>query len=402
MIWLVATVFVGVYVGMILGKIPGLALDRTGIALLGAIVLITAGIVPPGRFLDAIDVSTIVLLFGLMVLSAQFRLAGAYSAIVSALGRHSLGPSHFLGVIVVTTAVLSALLINDVVCLAVTPVVIAICSKRGFNPLPYLLAVACASNIGSAVTLVGNPQNILVGQTLRMSFVSYLLDSLVPVLLSLGSLWVILCHQYRNQWMLPTSLSQITVPPFSIWQTVKGMLIVIILLFVYLSGLFPRDLITLGGAGVLLCSRRLHSRANLSLVDWQLLVLFIGLFIVNFAVRESGLLHSLQSIVLTLGIDLQQSGWLFLTCAVLSNIVSNVPAVMLLLPLVEHPSAGAILALSSTLAGNLIIVGSIANIIVVDQAARMGIRIGWLDHAKTGLPVTMVSLAVAGLWLWIW
>ncbi|MBU0982231.1 MAG: anion transporter, partial [candidate division Zixibacteria bacterium] len=147
---IVAAVFAVVYLGMIAGRMPGLALDRTGLALLGAIVLMATGAVRDTDLLDAIDVRTIALLFGLMILSAQFRLAGAYSHIVRSIGNYDLSPAHLLAAIVSATALLSALLINDVICLAMTPIVIAICSSRQINPIPYLLGVACASNIGSA------------------------------------------------------------------------------------------------------------------------------------------------------------------------------------------------------------------------------------------------------------
>lgn len=399
--WIVVLVFAVVYFGMIIGRIPGFALDRTGVALLGAIVLLAAGTVGAGDLNEAVDVPTIALLFGLMVLSAQFRLAGAYSFIVRAVGKWELSPSGLLAVIVLTTAVLSAILINDIVCLALTPVVIEICGRRRLNPLPFLLGIACSSNIGSAATLVGNPQNILVGQTLGMSFSSYLLDSLPPVSLSLVLLWVLIVLQYRKNWKLAFDGLEIPAPPFSRWQTIKGAAITLLLLVVFFEGTWPRDLAVLTAAALLLCSRRMRSREILGIVDWQLLVLFLSLFIVNFALRESGALQALQTYLLSFGVNLHHPGWLFLVTAALSNLVSNVPAVMLLLPFAEHPSAGPVLALASTLAGNLLVVGSIANIIVIDQASRLGITIDWKQHARTGIPITLISLIIAGFWLWL-
>lgn len=141
------------------------------------------------------------------------------------------------------------------------------------------------------------------------------------------------------------------------------------------------------------------SRRFLGLVDWNLLVLVSGLFVVNHALRQSGLLQQLLDRCREMGADPSDPTLLFASTAVLSNLVSNVPATMLLLPLATHPLGGTILALSSTLAGNMLIVGSIANIIVVDQAARLGVRIGWREHARIGVPITLVSLLLAGLWL---
>lgn len=400
MIWIVVTVFVVVYLGMILGRIPGLALDRTGVALLGAIVLLATGTVEAGNLTNVIDIPTIALLFGLMVLSAQFRLAGTYSYIVRAVGEFELKPSQLLAVVIATTALLSSLLINDVVCLAMTPVVIEICIRRQLDPVPFLLGVACASNIGSAATLVGNPQNILVGQALDLSFSGYLLDSVVPVAVSLCLLWLVIVIQYKTRWRAEGNEIEIDIPEFSRWQTSKGGIIALIILALFLSGAWPRDLVALSGAGILLLSRRMRSREMLGIVDWQLLLLFASLFIVNFALRESSVLNSMQLSLQNAGVNLHSPNWLFVISAGLSNIVSNVPAVMLLLPFASHPSAGPILALASTLAGNLIVVGSIANIIVIEQAHRLGVNISWKRHAFTGIPVALLSLTVAGLWLW--
>ena len=137
----------------------------------------------------------------------------------------------------------------------------------------------------------------------------------------------------------------------------------------------------------------------LGLVDWQLLVLFVGLFIVNHALQETGLPARAITALAGLGMDLHDPAPLFGAGAILSNLVSNVPAVMLLLPAATESMSGPVLALSSTLAGNLLIVSSIANIIVVQAAARQGLLIDWRAHARVGLPVTLTTLAIAALWL---
>jgi len=189
--------------------------------------------------------------------------------------------------------------------------------------------------------------------------------------------------------------------PFDRWQTTKGLLVAAGLLLIFLVSDWPRELVALSGAGLLLMSRRLHSRDMLGLVDWQLLVLFVGLFVVNGALEQSGLTARALEGLAASGIDARHPVWLFGLSAALSNLVSNVPAVMLLLPAATHPLAGPILALASTLAGNLIIVGSIANIIVVSVAAANGIAIDWRTHARLGVPVTVVTLGIAALGLWI-
>jgi Na+/H+ antiporter NhaD/arsenite permease-like protein len=275
------------------------------------------------------------------------------------------------------------------------------CDRRGLNPLPFLLALACASNAGSAATLIGNPQNMLIGQKLGLDFGGYMLDAGVPAALSLLAVWALIRWKFDGNWHRPPSGIEAHDPPFDRWQTAKGFLVLIALVAAFLWSDIPREVAALSAAGLLLMSRRLASRDVLALVDWQLLVLFIGLFVVNHALAASGALDQIFGAVRAAGVDLSEPAWLFGVTAALSNLVSNVPAVMLLLPAATHPLAGPVLALASTLAGNLFIVGSIANIIVVDQASRLGVTITWRDHARAGVPVTLATLLIAALWLWL-
>lgn len=399
--YLVVGVFAFVYLGMILGEIPGLALDRTGIALLGAITLVAADRMSLDEAWTAIDVPTIALLLGLMVVSAQFRLGGFYAAITRRLGRSEHSPSELLALVVITAGGLSAVLANDIVCLAVAPVLVELCARRRINPVPFLIALACAANVGSAGTLIGNPQNMLIGSMLDISFARYLWDGGIPAVAGLAIVWGCIRIAYRGQWVGDTPIPAIAAPAFDRWQTVKGLVVVTVVIAAFLFTAWPREVVALAAAGVLLISRRMASREMLGLVDWHLLILFAGLFVVNAAIARSGVLSGVFMFFRTAGMDLANPVALFGVTAVLSNIVSNVPAVMLLLPAAGHDMAGPVLALASTLAGNLLIVGSIANIIVVDQAARLGITIDWRTHARIGVPVTLITLALAGAWLWL-
>jgi Na+/H+ antiporter NhaD/arsenite permease-like protein len=396
----VLAIFAFVYLGMILGEIPGLALDRTGVALLGAIALLATERVSPESAWNAVDVPTIGLLFGLMVVSAQFRLGGFYTALTRWLAAASGSPDALLALLVGAVGVLSALLANDIVCLAVTPVLIEGCARRGLDPVPFLLALACAANVGSAATLIGNPQNMLIGQALHLSFAGYLRDAGIPAAAGLVVVWGVVRWQARGRWYKATPLPTVSAPTFNLWQTGKGLIVLVLLVGAFLLTPLPREVLALTAAGVLLTSRRFASRDILGLVDWQLLVLFFGLFVVNHALAASGMLTQAIQAADAAGIPLTHPAWLFAFTAVLSNVVSNVPAVMLLLPMSVHPLAGPTLALASTLAGNLLLVGSIANIIVVDQAARFGVHISWREHAGVGIPVTLLTLAFAALWLW--
>jgi Na+/H+ antiporter NhaD/arsenite permease-like protein len=397
----ILVIFLIVYLGMILGGLPFLRLDRTGVALLGAIALISINALSLEQAVASIHLPTMALLFAFMVVSAQMRLGGFYDWVTHRLAGLALRPASLLGVLIVVSAALSAVFSNDIVCLAMAPLLVDACRRRGLAPVPYLLALACASNIGSAATLIGNPQNMLIGQTMRLSFDGYFLDAIIPVALGLAASWVLIAWQTRGRW--EESAADVAPEagniPFDAWQTTKGLLIAGALLVAFLVAPWPREHMALIGAGILLMSRQLRSRNMLGLVDWELLVLFMSLFVVNAAFQRTGLTEHAIAWLASLGVRLDQPGTLFAATFVLSNLVSNVPAVMLLIPVVHHPLGGVMLALVSTLAGNLLIVGSIANIIVVDAAARRGIVIDWKRHARVGVPVTLVTLAVSGVYL---
>jgi Na+/H+ antiporter NhaD/arsenite permease-like protein len=407
---IIFVVFCIVYLGMILGGLPFLQLDRTGIALLGAIALIGIGAVSPEEAAKSIHLPTLILLFSFMVVSAQMRLGGFYDWVTRRLAALPLPPPLLLAALILVVAALSAVFSNDIVCLAVAPVLIDACRARRLDPVPYLLALACAANVGSAATLIGNPQNMLIGEKLKLSFGGYFAQALVPVLLGLLVTWALIAWQTRGRWTSADGeAARAAAPerredaevPLDRWQTAKGLAVAAVLLAVFLFlPAWPRDVAALTGAGLLLTSRKLHSSKMLGLVDWELLILFIGLFVVNHALQQTGIVAGFVADLAAAGVNLGQPVPLFAATLVLSNVVSNVPAVMLLLPVAAHALAGPTLALVSTLAGNLLIVGSIANIIVVAAAARRGIRIDWRRHARVGVPVTLATLAICAASLW--
>ena len=397
--YIVLSVFLLVYLGMMLGEFPGLRLDRSGIALLGAITLVATERLSVDEAWAAIDVPTMALLLGLMVVSAQFRLGGFYTAVTRQLGATDREPAALLALVVAAAGLLSALLANDIVCLAMAPILIDLCARRGLAPVPFLLALACASNVGSAATLIGNPQNMLIGEVLRLPFAGYLWDGGIPALAGLVVVWAVIARSWRGRWRHEMPAPDIAAPAFNRWQSAKGLAVVAVIVGAFLLTDWPREVVALAGAGLLMVSGELASREMLGLVDWHLLVLFAGLFIVNEAVQQAGLLDAAILAVQSLHLDPADPATLFGVTVVLSNLVSNVPAVMLLLPMASHPLAGAILALASTLAGNLLIVGSIANIIVVDQARALGVAIDWRTHARVGIPVTALTLLIAAAWL---
>ncbi|MEW5864332.1 MAG: anion transporter [Pseudomonadota bacterium] len=388
---------------MFLGGLPFLQLDRTGVALLGAIALVGLGVLTPEQAARAIHLPTLLLLFSFMVISAQMRLGGFYGWVTRRIAALPVTPPVLLAAVIGVAAALSAVFSNDVVCLAVAPVLIDGCRRRGLDPVPYLLGLACAANVGSAATLIGNPQNMLIGQVLGLDFGAYLATAAVPVLAGLAATWAVIAWQARGRWRRPLAAAgaperREEEPALDRWQSAKGLAVAASLLAVFLFTDWPREVAALTGAGLLLMSRKLHSNKMLGLVDWELLILFIGLFVVHHALERTGLTAAAIARLAELGVPLGEPAPLFVAALVLSNAVSNVPAVMLLLPAATGPLAGPLLALVSTFAGNLLIVGSIANMIVLAAAARQGIRVDWRSHARAGVPVTAATLVIAAAW----
>lgn len=401
--WAVISVFGVVYLGMFLGGLPRLKLDRSGVALLGAIAMIAITGMTVAQAAAAIDLPTILLLFAFMVISAQMRLGGFYSAVTRRVGEWNLPLPALSAALIVVAAALSAVFSNDVVCLAMTPVVARLCLRRRIDPVPLLVGLACAANIGSAATLIGNPQNMLIGSVMKLHFASYTLQALVPVLVGLVLLWAWLTWgpvKDGDPILPPAEGVGEPEPEFDAWQTVKGLVVAAVLMAVFLFTDGPHEVAALIGAAVLLLSRRLATSAVMRLVDWPLLILFMGLFVVNHAFDATGVAAQAVGWLQSHGVSLSSPGPLLVVGVTLSNLVSNVPAVMLLLPHLggEH-HAGVMLALFTTFAGNLLLVGSIANLIVADLARQQGVVIDARRHARIGVPVALMSLL--GAWVWM-
>ena len=295
------------------------------------------------------------------------------------------------------------LLTNDVVCIAVAPVLVDVCVRRRLDPVPFLLALAAAANVGSAATLIGNPQNMLIGQSLHLSFASYLLDGCVPAITGLGFVWWILARRYRGTFERELPGALVAEQPFDRGHTTKGAIVLGALVVGLLGCPLPREVMAMVAGGAVLVSRRITPRALFAHVDWQLLVLFAGLFVCNRAFQMAGHAATGFAWLAEHGVDLHQPTTLFATAAIGSNVISNVPLTMLLLPAAQHPQAGPVLCLATTLSGNLLLVGSIANLIVVEHAVRAGIRPrtrGWFgEHVRTGVPITVATLTIAVVWL---
>lgn len=400
------TIFCLTYLGIALGRVPGLVIDRVGIALLGAIAMVTFGIVSTESAVGSIDLPTILLLYSLMIISAQLRLGGFYTWLAAKMLLLLAHPRRSLLALMTVSALLSAILANDIVCFAFTPVLaIALLDSR-LNPLPFLLGLAISSNIGSAATIIGNPQNMLIGQLGRLDFARFFFWCAPPSIISLLLAYVFILWFYRDDIYArrqhPAVLPHEAWPLFNRWQTTKGLIAIVILLGLFFSRI-PREISAIGIASVLLCSRKMKTRDILGFIDWHLISLFCALFVIIHGISQAGYLDRLVQTLAAGGLNLQRLPMLAGTSAVLSNLVSNVPATMLLVKFIDplKPYQWYTLALSSTYAGNLILLGSIANLIVVEQAANLGIRVSFRQHAAVGIPVTLISFAVLSGWMWL-
>src|SRR5262245_9821257 len=396
-------IFFGSYFVFALGKFPWMKIDRPGAAIIGAVLMVAFRIVGAQEALQSIDFATIVLLFSMMLVVANLRVGGFFETLAEWLIRR-LHPHHLLPTVVFTSGLLSAFLVNDIVCLVMTPFVLHVARRLGLPPVPYLLAVATSSNIGSTATITGNPQNMLIGSVSGISYLDFILH-LGPV--ALGGLflnWVLLHHIYLKGVTDTVSVEEALSAPELVHERMrkKPVVVLVVVLAGFLAGV-PPALSAAIGAALLLITRTVEPSKVYERVDWGLLVFFVGLFIIVAGAERAGLTESLLQPVAMW--DLHTTAVFVPLTAVLSNLVSNVPAVMLLRTLVvdfPDPHSGWLaLAMASTLAGNLTITGSVANIIVVERAGAEGVHVGFREYLRIGLPVTVATLTWGSVWLWI-
>ena len=393
-------IFAGSYVVFALGKFPWMKIDRPGAAIIGAVLMVAFRIVGAPEALASIDFATIVLLFSMMIIVENLQIVGFFAWIADRLTAR-LDTRHLLPAVIFSTGILSAFLVNDVICLVMTPFVIQLTRRLGRQPVPYVLAVATASNIGSAATITGNPQNMLIGSLSGVSYVDFAVRLGPVAIAGLFLNWVVIRWLYGPTLNVGSTTEPSTIPPARVVTPKrKPVVVLVIVLGGFLAGV-PPALVAAIGAALMLVTRTVNPRRVYDEVDWGLLVFFVGLFIIVGGAERAGLVSSLLYPLTAW--NLHRLPVFIAVTSTLSNIVSNVPAVMLLrtfVPAFPDPtSAWLALSLSSTLAGNLTITGSVANIIVVERAAADGVHIGFREYFRVGLPLTLVTLALAIVWL---
>jgi Na+/H+ antiporter NhaD/arsenite permease-like protein len=394
-------VFAASYIVIAVGKLPGFYLDRTGAALLGAALMVGLGVLPLERALQAIDFDTIALLLGMMIVVGNLRLSGFFRLVTSWAVSRARHPLLLLAAVVATSGFFSAFLVNDTICLTLTPLVLDIVLRLRRDPVPYLLALAMASNVGSTATITGNPQNIMIG-----SFSGIPYGTFAAALSPVAAVGLIATFGLIA-WLHPAEFRSAepvggAAPPAHAYRplVIKSLAVTAAMMAGFFAGQPPAK-IALLAAAVLLVTRTVRSDKTYREIDWPLLLMFAGLFVVV-AGFEKALLS--PAVVAEIGRQhLDQMPVLAVVTAVLSNMVSNVPAVLVLKPFVaglpDPHRAWLVIAMSATLAGNLTILGSVANLIVVQRAGRRGVGIVFWQYFRVGAPLTILTIAAGLAWL---
>jgi len=395
--WLLTAIiiFLLTYLVLALGRLPGFRVDRTGAAIIGATLMIASNSLSIPQAYAAIDYHTIILLFGMMIVVANLRLSGFFTVVSAWVVEHARRPIVLLAAIVFVSGFFSAFFVNDTMCLVFTPLVLEITGRLRRNPIPYLLAVAMAANIGSVATITGNPQNMMIASFSGIGYRTFA-AALAPVaaaglVVLIVLLSVIYRREFRQEPAMAVAHHATEVDRVLLW---KSLLISAAMIAFFFAG-WPAATVALVAGALLLITRRVGPDTVYREIDWQLLVLFIGLFIVIAGLERTA--FSADLLAAAARFRLERPAVLTAAAAILSNIVSNVPAVLVFKPVMAHlpdpRHAWLVLAMSSTLAGNLTVLGSVANLIVVERARRE-VKISFWEYAKAGVPVAVVTLAI--------
>ena len=396
--WLI---FIATYAVVALGKIPVYRIDRAGAALLGGSLMVATGVLSLEEAYRAVDFNTIVLLLGMMIVVANLRLSGFFRVVTYWITAYVRRPITLLGMVVVSSGVLSAFLVNDTICLVMTPLVLELVTRLKRNPIPYLLGIATASNIGSVATITGNPQNIIIGSISSIPYSTFA-TALAPVaVVGLVISFVLIALSYQSEFLAGDHLEKINAPTrYHGPLLIKSIFVLAVMVVLFFFGQPVAKVAIVGGAFLLL-TRRVRPEKIYFEIDWPLLVMFVGLFVVVGGLEKVAITPDVSAAIGRQHLD--NSVILAGVTAVLSNVVSNVPAVLLLksfVPNLQDPQrAWLVVAMAATLAGNFTLVGSVANLIVAQRAKARGVEFDFWTYFKVGAPITVLTIAFALLWL---
>ena len=408
--FLIPAIFALTYVGIAIQKIPGIQIDRPSGVMVGGTLLVLTGLVSLREAYTFIDPDVMLFLLGLMIQIAYLEHAGFFEWVAGELARRARTAAGLLAATLLASALLSAFFVNDTICLLFTPILLRATRRLHLNPVPYLIAIAMGANFGSALTITGNPQNMYIGIQSGLPFLRFMAVMAVPVAFALGLTYAGLRIAYRAEITrepLPREPLKGGEPELIARDRVliaKTLASMGLTLGLFIAGAgYP--LAALVGASLIVVIGRVKPRAAFTRIEWNVLLFFAGLFVVMGAFAKAGyvaaLLGGVEPMLAAAGP--WSAALLSLVTVLFSNLVSNVPAVILMQPLVRHLGGGdslwLLLALASTFAGNLTLVGSVANLIVAEQASTQGIHLGFWTYLKVGLPVTVLAAAAGTLWL---
>ncbi len=400
-------IFIITYTGIIFTRLPWLTVDRPSSAFFGAVAIVLFGVLSFDEAVKAIDYNTITLLLGMMIIISVLELDGFFTLIAHKTISYSKSKKQLLFIITFVTGIASAFLVNDAVVLLFTPVIIKICQSGKLNPVPFLIAEIMSSNAGSALTITGNPQNILIGINSNLAYGKFMLVMLPVSLLSMLAIYFIVLILYRKEFNIEEDFTFADVPESYNYKSMNTSVPIFILV---VAGFFlskainiSYSMIALAGGSLILLLGRIKPSKIIKQVDWILLLFFASLFIVVTGAEKAGLLNFLMNLF---QIKSGFSGVLtiHLSSLVLSQVVSNVPFTILMLPILKPLQSDVLwmaLASASTLAGNLTIIGAMANLIVIEIAGASKIYIGFFQFLKAGILVTAISFIISLITLWM-
>lgn len=399
--WLALSIVGVTILGVAAGRFPRLRMNRATIALVGATALVATGAMPLEAAYASLDLDTLVLLLAMMLINANLRLAGFFGLVAGYLLRRAHAPRSLMLLLMLASGLLSALFLNDTIVLMLTPLVLDVVLALRLNPVPFLMGLATAANIGSVGAITGNPQNMIIGTSSGLSFLSFSAYLMPVALVGLLAAWGVIVLVYRKALQQPFT-SDIPPSPVRVHRPLlrKGVAATGLLLVLLLAGV-AIPLAALVAASLLLVTRRLRPERVFREVDWSLLVFFAGLFVVTGAVEASGWSDAAFGLVLPVA----EGGVvaLSLVATLLSNLISNVPTVLLFRPFVpgfpDPQQAWLTLAMATTLAGNLTLLGSVANLIVAETALRRRVHLSFGEYLKAGVPITLLTLVLGIAWL---
>ncbi|HPD76997.1 MAG: Inner membrane protein YbiR [Spirochaetes bacterium ADurb.Bin218] len=400
-------IFIITYSGIIFTRLPWVNVDRPSAAFFGAVSMILFGILSFDEAIAAIDFNTISLLIGMMIIITVLELDGFFAFVAYQTIKFAKNEKSLLLIIIFTTGISSAFLVNDAVVLLYTPIVISICRNSNINPVPYLIAEILASNAGSAMTITGNPQNMLIGISSGIHYGKFMLH-LAPIsILSMLAIYLVIKILYKENFKGSKTIKcDINLYKFNYASMKFSVPIFILVIGLFFTGKIlglSIPLIALVGASLILLLGKIKPSVVISRVDWVLIIFFASLFIVVRGFETSGIIehivanwpisNDLKGITILHGISL-----------ILSQIISNVPFTIVMLPILKNSAGDLIwlsLASASTLAGNATILGAMANLIVIESAEKLKVKISFFEFLKPGLIVTFLSLIISTVILYI-